>query len=284
MTAVMVPACPRWYALTRRICTTAVNLMQALHSGIWIGVLRDETFQAFDVHPHQRAATNNEVAHALSGLQRWEQSSFTDHFQNSKSMLLIAGDGGREIISFTRAGMDVEAVDYVADVTETTNRILRDEGYSERVVLECRYEIPSSPKQYDSVWIGRQCLSTIHGRSRRIAFLQQLRERSTDHATLLVSFYIRPGNGLDWRLNQWLGNMGRFLTHNPNERVELGDHLDPDLPLYHHHYLEADLRDELRLAGWQLTHYATEWFGYAIAEPLAARICDDASQTQLQRV
>ena len=61
--------------------------------------------------------------------------------------------------------------------------------------------------------------------------------------------------------------------------VELGDHLDPDVPMYHHHFLETELRDELEEAGWRLDEYTTYWFGYAMATPLLATSRDDASQT-----
>jgi hypothetical protein len=133
------------------------------------------------------------------------------------------------------------------------------------------------------IWIGRYFLSTIHGRQRRIAFFEQLRDAAHDHTSLLLSFFIRRGNGLDWRMYYWLGNAGRFLLRNPSGKVEMGDHLDVEVPLYHHHYLEHELREELQSAGWQLQEYTTDWFGYAIARPESGTHRTESTATCAQR-
>ena len=41
--------------------------------------------------------------------------------------------------------------------------------------------------------------------------------------------------------------------------------------MYHHHFLEAELRDELEQAGWRLDEYTTYWYGHAMATPRCPR-------------
>ena len=105
MTVAEGSACPPWYALTRRICGVSVNLMNALHSGFWMGVLREKTLQAFDVHPHQMGSSHNNHLFFRTDLEPWEQLCLSNHFRKGNSILLIAGDGGREMASFREAGM-----------------------------------------------------------------------------------------------------------------------------------------------------------------------------------
>ena len=155
-------------------------------------MLREKTFQAFDVHPHQLGPLHDSRLFSRTDLAPWERLLLTNHFRKGDSILLIAGDGGRELASFREAGMEVDALEFSPEMLEKAHRFLDERGLVDRVSLTPRYVLPAPTKEYHGIWIGREFLSTIHGRARRIAFLKQLQtmRRTAPHCYAHFSFAV----------------------------------------------------------------------------------------------
>ena len=130
-------ACPRWYAYTRRICGGAVNLVNALHSGFWMGVLRDKTFQNYDVHPHQLVSSHDRRLFSRTDLEPWQQRCLTNHFRQrqfrpvdcrrSRSGNGVAPQGGH--------GRWMQ-LDFSREMIDTANRFLDEKGLSGACYLD----------------------------------------------------------------------------------------------------------------------------------------------------
>jgi hypothetical protein len=64
-----------------------------------------------------------------------------------------------------------------------------------------------------------------------------------------------------------IANFLRVFLRGKNEWIETGDHLDPGVPLFHHHYITEEIESELIVGGFETLTRDSTWFGWSIATP-----------------
>ncbi len=254
---------------SQRVIQKVTAWIEAIQSGIFMGLIDDEAFQAFDTYPFDETRLIDVTAEAQLGLEPWERHVAHEHLPHKASLLVVAAGGARELVGLSDLGYDATGVEYGRDLCDASQRELAIRQSNATITWSERLTIPPCDPPYEAAFIARKFLSHVHDRHERINFLQNIRQVMTDDATLVIGFYTRDRDSLAFRVQAMIANVLRRLRGQRDNPVEVGDHLDPDSPLYHHHYIWEEVRDELREAGFATVEHANTWFGWAVAKPIA---------------
>jgi hypothetical protein len=174
-------------------------------------------------------------------------------------VLLGAAGGGRETLALRRLGIAVDAFESDARLIETANEFLKRQGMDPDVRRAPWDHCPEAIGEYDGAILGWAAYSHIRGRAARVAFLREFRERLSDGAPILLSFFTTAKDTRYFRVTARIGNaLGRVLGR---ERVEIGDSL---MPNYSHYFTEARVREEMLAGGFELTLFRHSPYGHSI--------------------
>lgn len=259
-----------WLRRSQWVTRKLSSWIEAIQSGIFMGLVDDESFQAFDTFPFDETEPLDVSAETERGLEPWERHVAREFLADAKSILVVASGGARELVGLHELGYDTTGVEYGRQLCEASRQelALRDC----RATIQCceRFHIPRAEEPYDAAFVARKFLSHVHDRRRRIELLANIRRTLRPDATLVVACYTRQRDTLAFRMQAALANVLRKLRGRREFPVEVGDHLDPETPLYHHHFVWEELRDELREAGFTPVEHGTTWFGWAVARNVPA--------------
>lgn len=260
----------RWLRRSQWATQKLSRWIEAIQSGLFMGLVDDETFQPFDTFPFDESKTLDVRDEAARGLEPWERHVARQHLADVKSILVVAAGGVRELVGFHELGFETTGVEYGRQLCEASQRELTRRECSATIQWSERLAVPHGAEPFDAAFVARKFLSHVHDRRRRIELLTNIRDTLRPGATLVVACYIRPRDTLAFRMQAALANMLRKLRGRRGCPVEVGDHLDPDTPLYHHHFVWQELSDELREAGFSTVEHETTWFGWAVAQAASA--------------
>jgi hypothetical protein len=230
-------------------------LLNAVHTGVWLGVLSRETMQEVDEAHFARAGAYNNEAHNLRGLFDWEARAVADFFAGRRTIGVIAAGAGREVLALSRQGFQAEGFECNPGLVAYAGDLLPRHGCQAAVRLIARDAAPTGAGPYDGVIVGWGAYMLIAGRARRIRFLRDLRPLLTDGAPVLLSFFTRSAHArlaLTFRVARVLS---RLLRRTP---PDLGDDLSP---MFVHRFDEAELVSELAEAGFTLARFTPEGRG-----------------------
>ena len=251
----------RVFAVADSAFRFTVSGLRALHQGFWLGALDHRDLDALAELQYSRWTQYRSDDHNLSGLRDWELAALTTYFPGHGSLLVAAAGGGREVFSLSGMGYDVDAFDCAAALVEHCREQLRRQGIEARVQRAAPSQVPGNLGRYAGIVIGWGGYMHIAGRSRRIAFLQALRQHADESAPLLLSFFTRGGASRQLEWTHRIARRVRALRFSPDE-VELGDTLEGT---FDHLFTEADLQSELSAGGFELVDYRESPYGHAVA-------------------
>ncbi|MCA9146686.1 MAG: class I SAM-dependent methyltransferase [Planctomycetales bacterium] len=274
----------RWLKRSQAALRKFGSWLEAIQSGVFMGLVDDQAFQAFDTYPFDESQPMNVAAEAERGLEAWERRIVREHFDSVQSVLVVAAGGGRELIELDKLGFQTTGFEYGRKLYEATRRelILQSCGAS---IVKCeRFDVPRAEHMYDAAYIARKFLSHVHDRQVRIELLANIRRTLRPDAKLAIGYYTRERDTLAFRMQAGLANTLRKLRGRREFPVEVGDHLDTESPLYHHHYVWEELRDELREAGFTPDEHGTTWFGWAVASVTSTHEPSGASSNDQEEV
>jgi SAM-dependent methyltransferase len=239
--------------------------IEAIQSGIFMGLIDDQSFRAFDIYPFDETQSLDITAETERGLEPWEHRITQEYLANAASLLVVAAEGGRELVGLNELGYATTGVAYGRELCEATRRELTLRRCGAAIQWCERFEVPRGEHPYDAAFIARKFFSYVHDRRCRIEMLANIRRTLRPDATLVLDFYTRDHDTLAFRMQAALANTLRKLRGQREFPVEVGDHLDPTTPLFHHHFVWEELRDELREAGFAPVAHETTWFGWCVA-------------------
>lgn len=199
-------------------------------------------------------------AHNRSGLFGWERRMVERFFPPSGRLLVTAAGGGREVLALARMGYAVDGFEPHAGLVDAARRLLAREGVDARIAVSPRDQAPRTDARYDGVIVGWSSYTLTQGRARRIAFLRDLRALARPGAPLLLSFFFRDRSPFRHGVIARVGTALRRIRG--GEPVEEGDALAPN---FVHLFTEAEIRDELRQAGWEPVFHSIDETGHAVA-------------------
>jgi SAM-dependent methyltransferase len=269
----------RWLRRSQWATQKLSDWIEAVRSGICMGLIDDQSFQAFDTYPFDETGPLDVSTETQRGLEPWERQIVCEHLADAKSILVVAAGGARELVGLHELGYHTTGVEYGRQLYEASRRELAQRECGATIQWRERFDVSGGDGPYDAAFVARKFLSHVHDRSRRIELLANIRQTLVPDATLVIAFYTRSRNTLAFRMQAALANCLRKLRGRRDFPVEVGDHVDPESPLYHHHYIWEELRDELREAGFTPVAHETTWFGWAVARPIAANEQSQASSS-----
>ena len=237
---------------------------EALWIGARLGALTREQVHALDERYYAAAAAGGHIdyagdAHNLRGLFAWEAPVVERFFAGRRRILVLAAGGGREVLALRRMGFDADGFECHPALVAAANRLLAREGFAGDMAVVPRDEAPRTEQRYDGVIVGWSAYMLIQGRARRIALLRDLRALAEPGSPLLLSFFYRDGSPFRHDLIARAGNALRSALG--REPLEEGDTLAPN---FIHLFTQAEVRAELREAGFEPVFYSTEGTGHAV--------------------
>ncbi len=248
---------------SQQLVRSSVAMLEGLQAGLFMGLLSDESFRFYDSYPYDEETTHF-LAEAEAGLETWEETFLDAYFRDCQTCLLVAAGGLREMLPLLRRDLEVQAVDYSPRLVRLSNERLQQEGFASQIRLANRYECPRVGHPCEGAIVCRKFYSSILTRCERVQLLRSIRQQLAPQAPLLLSFYSRGRNGLQFQVARAVAVLLRTVTGRRNS-IELGDHLDIESPLWHHHFQEAEIRAELEAAGFARERIQFSWFGQALA-------------------
>lgn len=250
----------RAYKVSRLALDKLIVGLKALHAGFWLGLLDKEHLDLVGAQYYDEQTTYQADAYNRQGLWPWEDAMINRFFPASGRLLVAAAGGGREIFALHHRGYQVDAFECHGELVDYANRFLKGQGIACIVEHAPCDAVPSGDVRYDAVIIGWSAYMLIQGRRRRVAFLRSIRAQVASGSPLLLSFFARRRDGLQFLTVRLAANLLRVPCC--RERVELGDTLAPN---YVHYFTEPELSAELKEAGFCLIFYGTERYGHAVA-------------------
>ncbi len=255
-----LPLKARAYGATRRRIESGLDLVMALYTGFWLGVLDREDLYRVDQQYYDAERMYRRPEYNLKGLWNWESRAIATHFADCRNLLVASAGGGREMIALLKLDYEVEGFECNPSLVEFGNRLLEDGGYATRIRYIPPDECPPAEAPYQGAVVGWGAYMHIAGRERRIRFARDLRAQLVQGAPLLLSFYGRSPSNRAFHAQARVANLIRFLRR--KERLEVGDTLSPN---FCHSFVRDEIADELREAGFELVEFSTEEYCHAVA-------------------
>jgi 2-polyprenyl-3-methyl-5-hydroxy-6-metoxy-1,4-benzoquinol methylase len=256
----------RAFAASRRLVARIHNLCDAIHQGLWLGLLDGERWQ--DITDEHYAATSRRRTgdvnyfsdtHNMRGFYAWEQEAYDAHFTSCRSVLVGSAGGGREALAVARRGVKVDAFECNRELVEVCRSMLSSQQVDATVTLAAVNEVPDSFGTYDGAIVGWGSYIHIVGRARRVALLRAYRRHLRPGGPLLLSFFLEEKSTAR-RIPYILGRTIRAVRFAPP--IERGDAFTTT---FNHHFTEQAIREELAEAGFEVLHYGESRFGHAVA-------------------
>jgi hypothetical protein len=254
------PALLRVYGLTYAIMVKAGSLIRMIVVGFWLGILPRNMLHRIDENFYDTDKKYCDDIFNRSGLFPWEDQMIRAYFTTCTSLRVASAGGGREMYALHQLGFVVDGFECHPNLVRCANRLFESEDVPLHVENARRDECPDSARIYNGFIVGWSAYTLIQGTRRRRAFLKQVHRQVADGGPVLLSFFHRPRASSYFRFVVTGANMLRALFR--EEMLELGDNLSPN---YVHHFTEAELRDELADAGFDLIYYGLNGAGHAVA-------------------
>jgi hypothetical protein len=233
--------------------------VEALFTGVWLGVLDCDSLHAVDRRYYDQQTKYHGADYNRQGLWPWEVAVLEQYFENDGAVLVASVGGGREAIGLRRLGYDVDAFECHPGLVRVANELLMREGFPATVSLAPRDECPRLVRSYKGVIVGWGGYMLIQQRARRVAFLRTLRSCVREDTPILLSFFSRTGGERYFAVVAQLANLLRGLRR--RTQVEVGDNLGPN---YVHFFTEEEIAGELADGGFRMEHFAVLPYGHAV--------------------
>lgn len=252
----------RFYSFLDGLVIRALTLVEALHCGLWLGLLRRPTLHAVTALFYERHARYADPVHNDAGLYAWEQAALDRHFPKEGAILVPACGGGRELAALANAGFRTTGFDPEPRLVALAQaRDWRTVSHSPHILHAPADTLPQGLGRHDAALIGWGAYTHMVGRSARVAFLAAVKECLPPNAPILLSFWSRASRDRRLGLAFLVASVVARLVGN-NRRPERGDWLGQH---FAHYFDEQEIRDELAAAGFQLVEYDDEPYGHAVA-------------------
>lgn len=260
------------------ICS-AVNsaisrILESLHSAIFMGLIDNQVFQKFDVYPYGDWEGAFEVSEdGGDPVADWLTECAARDLSIGDRILVVGAGGGKELLHLARAGFQVRGVDFDERLVERTQTLLNtaEGGQSVSLDLAGRFEIPGEESSYDAIFLPRYFFSYIHGREERVRFLTEAGKKLKSGGIVGVDYFLRmeergSSGALAFTLQVPITNFLRMIRGRGSERIEEGDHLDPSVPLFHHHFVGEEIASEFAAANFSIKEQGQTWSGWTVAK------------------
>ncbi|PRY30479.1 hypothetical protein [Pseudosporangium ferrugineum] len=242
----------RAYTRWQRWRDAARRAGDAVHAGLWLGLLDRADLHAVDQDEYRRRTAYRSDAYNLSGLFEWERRMIDRHFPAAGPVVVLGAGGGREVLALAGRGHRVAGYECHPLLVEAGRDLLRRTGSGEATLDRLgRDRAPSGGGPYAAAVVGWSAYMLMAGRGSRMSFLAGLHAVLVPDAPVLLSFAARSAGERRPAVVAAVAGPVRRLRRRPP--VELGDDLAPN---FLHRFTEEELAEELTGAGYTPVDYA----------------------------
>ena len=224
--------------------------LSAVHQGCWLGFLSPDDVNDITLRHFGGSQFYTSQEHNLGGFLEWEAPAINRYFRKGSRVLVAGAGAGREVLALRQAGFEAEGFECSEHLVSASESLFTQRGQTGGIVLCDPDSVPSGAATYEGLVVGWGAYTHIPTRSRRVAFLQSLRQRALPHSPLLVSFFARLNHE---KLVYRTAMLCRSVFRAREDRVEVGDCLE--WGRYVHRFTRADLEGELKSAGFETVDY-----------------------------
>lgn len=246
---------------TNRFVRRLYSFGLAIHQGFWLGVFDKKSLSNLVNASYEDWSGYHQRDYLHSGLWPWEKASIEKYFNQCHTILIGGAGAGREIIALSKMEYQVDGFDCSRSLAKTAAEILSLANIENRYEISEPDHVPTTFGVYDGLILGWSAYSHIIGQESRIQFLKEFRQHVDNGSPVLISFFTYDKKSLMFSTIYCVANAIRLLLFR-KERIEYGDTL---VETYLHHTNQANVEQELRLAGFALKHYSDHGFGHAVA-------------------
>ena len=253
------------YVLWNRVFLAGLSVLEAVHSGVWLGLLRRRQLNAVTARYYRDQACYVDAGFNGSGLFDWEALAVSRHFPSTGTILVAGCGGGRELHALAAMGLRTTGFDPDGRLVDTA--LSTDWGsvaHVPAVLHALPDEVPAGMGMHDACLLGWTAYAHIAGRDARIAFLRALAACLAPGAPLILSFWARPPSVRQMRVSHRVASLVARATFNAR-LPEAGDWLGRH---FIHYFDEAGIREELHEAGFELAIYLEQPSAHAVATRL----------------
>jgi len=256
-----MPLSARLYLAVDALVRRSLRAVEAVHRGLWLGLLDPRTLDIATQHMYMRSASCGQAEYNRSGFRYWEAGMVARHFQGVRRVLVAAAGGGREMLALGRMGIHADGFDPDPEFVACGRQLLADEGLPGELNVCAPGQVPAGVAGYDAAILGWNAYTHIPGRRARVDFLRAMAAGLDPGARILISFFARAERDRAFALTSWVGRVSGALRLR-REPVELGDTL---MVGFYHYFSETELAHELQAAGMQLLEFSDHPQGHAVA-------------------
>lgn len=260
--------------------------LEGVHSAIFMGVMDDSVFQKYDTYPFGDWEGASEVTGNGKDVEDWLDAFISGEVTPDVRVLVVGAGGGNELLKLHECGCSVSGVEFDESLFSKTAAMLEKRSFGSEIEFRHaeRFKLDNVSNDFDVVIVPRFYTSYIQSRAERVRFLSACRERLKEGGVIAFDYFTRPESkfspgSLIFKVQPGVSNLLRIIRGGRSRRIETGDHLDPQVPLLHHHFNRADLSLELSEAGLSADKQGETWFGWSVAK----RPLDDAPVKALSR-
>lgn len=252
----------RLYAAWNRLVMGALALLETLHAGLWLGLLRRTQLNAVTARFYLAQACYVDSGYNASGLFDWERSAIARYFPSTGRVLVPGCGGGRELSALAAMGFRATGFDPDRRFVQAAQHADWSGLDHPPVVLHAPPDqVPPGLGLHDACLLGWTAYTHVAGRDARIAFLRELALSMLVGAPLLLSFWAWPPSVRRMRIAHRVASVVAQVTFN-DRSPEYGDWLGQH---FVHYFDEVEIREELREAGFDMLTYVEEPCAHAVA-------------------
>lgn len=252
----------RLYAAWNRLVMGALALLETLHAGLWLGLLRRTQLNAVTARFYLAQACYVDSGYNASGLFDWERSAIARYFPSTGRVLVPGCGGGRELSALAAMGFRATGFDPDRRFVQAAQHADWSGLDHPPVVLHAPPDqVPPGLGLHDACLLGWTAYTHVAGRDARIAFLRELATNMVVGAPLLLSFWAWPPSVRRMRIAHRVASVVAQVTFN-DRSPEYGDWLGQH---FVHYFDEVEIREELREAGFDMLTYVEEPCAHAVA-------------------
>ncbi|WP_374359112.1 class I SAM-dependent methyltransferase [Thermomonas sp.] len=250
------------YVLWNRVFLAGLSVLEAVHSGVWLGLLRRRQLNAVTARYYRDQACYVDAGFNGSGLFDWEALAVSRYFPSNGHVLVAGCGGGRELNALAATGLRTTGFDPDDRLVETAQSTDWSGVAHVPVVLHALPDtVPGGLGVHDACLLGWTAYAHLAGRDARIAFLRGLAASLLPGAPLILSFWARPASVRQMRISHRVASLVAVATFNAR-MPEYGDWLGRH---FIHYFDETAIRGELREAGFDLVVYLEQPSAHAVA-------------------
>lgn len=237
----------------------ALGLIRGCFDGIWLGLLSRRQLARIDEAYYDRSGEYTMQSYNRQGLWHWEQAAIENHFSGVRRIVVTSAGGGREVLALAKTGYEVAGFEPHQELARFGSQLLAAEGLDASIDPSPRDRWPVEAIGADGVVVGWGGYMLISGRAQRITFLREAAKQLPAGAPILLSFFVRGGTPLRFRMAAGVANALRRLLRRGH--VDIGDLMTPNLV---HFFTRAEVAAELADAGFDLVDFGYMDYGWAV--------------------